>query len=166
MWHEGQAEHGRTDDATMVMVRPFSSTSSRWSWSSGSRRFSSDIRKELRIIASFVFHGKWRRATRAWRGLRITTDKAKCYPAALRIVLPEVEHRCLRYLNNGVERDHGNLKQRLRPMRGFKQAPSADILARGHALIQNLRNGFSDLTASVPRPLRLMTAWSQLTPML
>ncbi len=97
---------------------------------------------------------------------RVTTDKAKCYPPALRAVLADVEHRRSRYLNNGVERDHGHLKHRVRPMRGFKQVASADILARGYALIHNLRNGFSELTAAVPRPLRLMTAWPQLTPML
>ena len=94
---------------------------------------------------------------------RVTTDKAKCYPPALRRVLPNVEHRRSRYLNNGIERDHGHLKQRIRPMRGFKSAASSDILARGHALIQNLRNGFSTLTAMVPRCFRLMTAWPQLT---
>ncbi len=53
---------------------------------------------------------------------RVTTDKPKCYSPALRAILPEAEHRRSRYLNNGVERDHGHLKQRLRPMRGFKQA--------------------------------------------
>ncbi len=94
---------------------------------------------------------------------QVVTDKAKCYPPALRRVLPTVDHRRSRYLNNGIERDHGHLKQRLYPMRGFKQAVSAAILARGHAFLQNLRNGFSELTAAVPRPLRLMTAWSQLT---
>ena len=94
---------------------------------------------------------------------RVTSDKAACYPPALRVVLPNMEHRTSKYLNNGVERDHQHLKQRLYPMRGFKQASSADLLARGHALIQNLRNGYSTLTAAVPRQLRLMTAWSQLT---
>ena len=93
---------------------------------------------------------------------RVTTDKAKCYPPALKSVLPEVEHRCSKYLNNGLERDHGHLKQRLRPMRGFKQPMSAEIVARGHALIQNLRNGFSALTRGVPRHLRLAIAWPQL----
>ncbi len=95
--------------------------------------------------------------------VQITSDQAKCYPPALRAVLPEVKHRTSKDLNNGLERDHGHLKQRLYPMRGFKSAASADLLARGHAFIQNLRNGFSKLTATVPRPLRLMTAWSQLT---
>jgi transposase-like protein len=37
---------------------------------------------------------------------RITTDKAKCYPPALRAVLPQAEHRSSKYLNNGLERDH------------------------------------------------------------
>ena len=67
-----------------------------------------------------------------------------------------------RALGNGLERDHGHLKQRLRPMRGFKQLASADSFTRGHALVQNLRNGLSSLTDRVPRPLRLATAWPQL----
>jgi transposase-like protein len=81
---------------------------------------------------------------------RVTSDKAKCYPPALRAVLPDAEHRSSKYLNNGLERDHSHLKQRLYPMRGLKQGTSADILARGHALIRNLRGGFSSLTAAVP----------------
>ncbi len=93
---------------------------------------------------------------------RVTTDKAKCYPPALRTVLLDVEHRTSKYLNNGIERDHGHLKQRLRPMRGFKNPSSADTLSRGHGLIQNLRTGFSALTFGVPRSLRLATAWPQL----
>ncbi len=93
---------------------------------------------------------------------RVTTDKAKCYPPALRNVLPGVEHRTSKYLNNGIERDHGHLKQRLSPMRGFKQAASADVIARGHALVRNLRNGFSALTLHVPLNLRLAVAWPQL----
>jgi len=94
---------------------------------------------------------------------RVTTDKAKCYPPALRTVLPGVEHWTSKYLNNGLERDHGHFKQRIRSMRGFKQSASADLLARGHALIQNLRNGFSTLTAAITQQLRLTTAWAQLT---
>ena len=34
---------------------------------------------------------------------RVTSDKAKCYPPALRAVLPGVEHRRSKYLNNGLE---------------------------------------------------------------
>jgi transposase-like protein len=64
--------------------------------------------------------------------------------------------------HNGIERAHGHLKQRLSPMRGFKQAVSADIIARGHVLIRNLRTGFSTLTCTVPINLRLAVAWPQL----
>jgi transposase, IS6 family len=94
--------------------------------------------------------------------VRVTTDKAKCYPPALRAVLPGVEHRHSKYLNNGLERDHSHLKQRLSPMRSFKRGASADALARGHALIRNLRGGFSPLTAAVAPNLRLAVAWPQL----
>ncbi|MGH2350466.1 MAG: IS6 family transposase [Chloroflexota bacterium] len=93
----------------------------------------------------------------------VTTDKAKCYPPALRAVLPGVEHRRAKYLNNGLERDHSHLKQRLYPMRSFKRGTSAATLARGHALIRNLRGGFSSLTATVALNVRLATAWPQLT---
>jgi transposase-like protein len=65
-------------------------------------------------------------------------------------------------LNNGRERDHQHLKQRLCPMRGFKHLDFANMLARGHALIQNLRTGFSTLTATVPQYLRVAAAWSRL----
>ncbi len=93
---------------------------------------------------------------------RVTTDKAKCYPPALRTAVPDAEHRRSKYLNNGMERDHGHLKQRLYPMRGFKRATSAGIIVRAHALIRNLRNGFSTLTRSVLVNLRLATAWPEL----
>ena len=94
---------------------------------------------------------------------RVTTDKAACYPPALRAVLPKVEHRTSKYLNNGLERDHGYLKQRYYPMRCFKQAHSAAVLARSHALIQNLRNGLAKLTMYIPAKLRLAVAWPQVT---
>ena len=94
--------------------------------------------------------------------VRVTSDTAKCYPPALRAVLPGAEHRRSKYLNNGLERDHAHLKQRLDPLRGFKRGPSADTLARGHALIRNLRGGCSSRTAAVAPNLRLATAWPQL----
>ena len=93
---------------------------------------------------------------------RVTTDRATCYPPALRAVLPGVEDRRSKYLHNGLERDHSHLKQRRYPMRGFKRAAAADTLARGHALIRTLCGGCSSLTAAVPPPLRLATAWPEL----
>jgi transposase-like protein len=94
---------------------------------------------------------------------RVTTDKAKCSPPALRAVPPRAEHRRAKYLNDGLERDHSPWKQRLYPMRGFKRGSAADTVARGHALVRNLRGGFSRLTAQGPPNLRLAAARAELT---
>jgi transposase-like protein len=91
-----------------------------------------------------------------------TSDKAKCYPPALRAVLPNVEHRTSKYLNNGLERDHQHLKGRIRPMRSFKTFGGASNFSRGHALIRNLECGFSALARSAPARLRLAAAWTAL----
>jgi transposase-like protein len=56
-------------------------------------------------------------------------------------VLPGVEHRTSKKLNNGLERNHGHRTQRIQSMRGFEQSTAADRVARGHALIQTLRTG-------------------------
>jgi IS6 family transposase len=99
-----------------------------------------------------VYFSEWRNAAartffeRAITGTgevpeRIVTDKAACYPSAVRAVLPGTEHRCSKYLNNDLERDHGHLKQRLRPMRGFKHPASADTVVRGHVLVQICATG-------------------------
>ena len=100
---------------------------------------------------------------------RVTTDKAKCYPPALRNVLPGVEHQTSKYLNNGIERDHGHLKQRLYPMRGFKQEASADVIVRGHALdpesAQRLLRTHGSGSAQSPACRRLATVGTgHLTP--
>lgn len=94
---------------------------------------------------------------------QITSDKATCYPPALQSVLPGAEHRSSKYLNNGLERDHQHLKGRVRPMRSFKTLGGASNFCRGHALIRNLRQDFSSLTATIAAPLRLAAAWSALT---
>src|SRR5215210_6461526 len=97
---------------------------------------------------------------------RVTSDKAKCYPPALRTLLPEAEHRSSKYLNNGLERDHQFLKGRVRPMRRFKAMETASRFCRGHALIRNLGRGFSPLAMGATPRLRLATAWTTLAAML
>ncbi|MDP8922037.1 MAG: IS6 family transposase, partial [Chloroflexota bacterium] len=92
------------------------------------------------------------------RPTRVTSDKAKCYPPALRTALPGAEHRSSKYLNNGLERDHQFLKGRVRPMRRFKATATASTFCRGHALIRNLGRGFSPLAAGATPRLRLATA--------
>lgn len=93
---------------------------------------------------------------------RVTSDKAKAYPPALRAVLPGAEHRCSKYLNNGLERDHQHLKGRIRSMRRFKTPATASTFCQGHALIRNLGRGCSSLAAGAPPRLRLATAWAAL----
>ena len=89
---------------------------------------------------------------------RVITDKAGTYPPALALVVPGALHRTGRYRTNGIERDHGFLKERLRPMRGLKSFSSAAIFVRGHALVRNIRRGFYRVVE--PAPPRLVLAWS------
>jgi putative transposase len=55
----------------------------------------------------------------------ITTDKLASYGAAKREILPGVEHRRHRYLNNRAENSHQPTRQRERTMRRFKSAGHA-----------------------------------------
>ena len=62
---------------------------------------------------------------------RITTDGHDAYPRAIRNVFGnQVTHRTNRYLNNAVEQDHRGIKQRYRPMSGFKAFPTAAHFCR------------------------------------
>jgi putative transposase len=57
---------------------------------------------------------------------RITTDGHDAYPRAIRHVFGDgVIHRTNRYLNNHLEQDHRGIKQRYRPMCGFKTFATA-----------------------------------------
>jgi transposase, IS6 family len=66
------------------------------------------------------------------------------------------------YANNRVEADHGRLKARLRPMRGLARFRSAEVVAGGHAFVQNLRRGHYELAADASPPLRLAAAFTEL----
>jgi putative transposase len=55
----------------------------------------------------------------------IITDKLKSYGAAKREILPGVEHRQHRYLNNRAENSHQSTRQRERRMQGFKSPGQA-----------------------------------------
>jgi putative transposase len=50
----------------------------------------------------------------------VITDKLKSYGAAKREILPGVEHRQSRYLNNRCENSHRPTRQREQCMQGFK----------------------------------------------
>jgi putative transposase len=62
---------------------------------------------------------------------RITTDGHDAYPRAIRNVFGHrVTHRTNRYLNNHLEQDHRGIKQRYRPMGGFKHGNTAAHFCR------------------------------------
>jgi transposase-like protein len=94
--------------------------------------------------------------------IEVVTDRAATYPVVLDELLPAAWHRTERYANNHIEADHGRLKARLRPMRGFKQAPSAGVVIAGHAFVQNVRRGHYELAVEAPLTLRLATAFDEL----
>jgi putative transposase len=65
----------------------------------------------------------------------IITDKLASYGAAKREILPSVEHRQHRYLNNRAENSHQPTRQRERTMRCFKSAGHAQRFLSAHGPI-------------------------------
>ena len=59
------------------------------------------------------------------RGIEVVTDRAPALRAAIDELMPGAFHNTEQYANNRVECDHGRLKARLRPMRGFKRDHTA-----------------------------------------
>jgi len=79
------------------------------------------------------------RATTGFRPDRVTTDGHGSYPRAIRTVLGKaVRHRTSAYLNNRLEQDHRGIKGRIRCMRGFKSHDAADRFCREHGELRDL----------------------------
>jgi putative transposase len=68
----------------------------------------------------------------------IVTDKLRSYGAAKRKILPGVEHRQSRYLNNRAEVSHQPTRRRERQMQRFKSARHAQRFLSSHGPIHNL----------------------------
>jgi transposase-like protein len=94
--------------------------------------------------------------------VEVVTDHAPVYPGVLEELAPAAWHRTDQYANNRVEADHGRLKARLWPMRGFKQDRNARVIMAGHALVQNLRRGHDELAAEEPASRRVAVAFDEL----
>ena len=70
----------------------------------------------------------------------VITDKLKSYGAAKREILPGVEHRQSRYLNNRCENSHLPTRQRERRMQRFKSAGHAQrFLSASGPIAQHFR---------------------------
>jgi putative transposase len=67
----------------------------------------------------------------------IVTDRLKSYATAKREVLPGVEHRQHRYLNNRAENSHQPTRQRERRMQGFKSPGHAQRFLAACGLISS-----------------------------
>ena len=79
---------------------------------------------------------------RLLKGLQYTprvlvTDKLKSYGVAKRELLPDVEHRGSRYLNNRVENSHRPTRRRERQMQRFKSMRQAQRFLSAHAFISD-----------------------------
>jgi putative transposase len=82
----------------------------------------------------------------------IITDQLKSYGAAKREMLPRVEHRQHRYLNNRAENSHQPTRQRERRMQGFKSSGHAQrFLAAYGPIVQHFRPRRHRFSASAYR---------------
>jgi putative transposase len=78
----------------------------------------------------------------------IVTDKLRSYGAAHREVMPSVEHRSHKGLNNRAENSHQPTRQRERAMKGFRSAGGA----------QRFLSAFSGISPHFRPRRHLMTA--------
>jgi putative transposase len=78
----------------------------------------------------------------------IVTDKHRSYGAAHREVMPSVEHRSHKGLNNRAENSHQPTRQRERAMKGFRSTGAA----------QRFLSAFSRISPYFRPCRRLMTA--------
>jgi putative transposase len=68
----------------------------------------------------------------------LVTDKLASYPAAKRELMPGVEHRRHKGLNNRAENSHQPTRRRERQMKRFKSAGQAQRFLSAHDQINNL----------------------------
>jgi putative transposase len=69
---------------------------------------------------------------------RIVTDKLASYGAARRQVMPTVEHRSHKGLNNRAENSHLPLRKRERTMQRFRSPSALQRFARVFSAVRNL----------------------------
>lgn len=105
------------------------------------------------------------------KGLRyaprvLITDKLKSYAAAKKQIMPGVEHRQHKGLNNRAELSHQPTRQRERQMRRFKSAGQGQRFLSAHGPINNaFRCQRNRLTAEQYRHVRTQafSIWSEVT---
>ena len=96
----------------------------------------------------------------------LITDKLKSYGVAQRELLPDVEHRQSRYLDNRAENSHRATRRRERQMQRFKSPRQAQRFHSAHAFIYgHFRPRRHLLTARSYRMMRSLTfeVWQEET---
>ena len=100
---------------------------------------------------------------------RIITDKLRSYGAAKREVMPDVEHRSHKGLNNRAENSHLPLRKRERVMQGFRSTGSLQRFISIFSAFRNLfvppSSKYSALAIHIHR-LKAMAEWNAVTKML
>jgi transposase-like protein len=92
----------------------------------------------------------------------VATDRAAVYPGVLDELIPSARHRVEQYANNPIEADHGQLKHRLRLMRGLRTDTTAQVIIAAHAFMQNLRRGHYELAVDITPGRRVAVAYAEL----
>ena len=98
--------------------------------------------------------------------LVMITDKLASYGAAKRELLPSVEHRQHRYLNNRAENSHQPTRQRERRLQGFKSPGHAQrFLSAYGPIAQHFRPRRHRLPASKYRRemVQRFQSWQEIT---
>ena len=93
------------------------------------------------------------------------TDKLASYAAAKRTVMPSVEHRQHKGLNNRAENSHQPTRRRERIMKRFKSAGQAQRFLSVHDQVANLfhRPATSNAADYRQSRARAFTAWAEVT---
>ncbi len=98
--------------------------------------------------------------------LRLVTDKLRSYSAALRTIMPSVNHDTEQYANNLAEVSHQPTRQRERQMRTFKSPAQTQRFLSVHGVVLNLfRVGRHKLKSAHHRMLRARSfaTWEAVT---
>ena len=93
------------------------------------------------------------------------TDKLASYAVAKRVVMPGVEHRQHKGLNNRAENSHQPTRRRERIMKRFKSAGQAQRFLSVHDQVGNLFRRPANVTAADHREAqaRAFVAWAEVT---
>jgi transposase-like protein len=71
-----------------------------------------------------------------------------------------VRVRSCKYLNNVVEQDHRRIKQRIRPMIGFKRFDTATVTVRGIELAEKIKKDQFNLERLVGKQATAPQTWA------